>query len=126
MLSRLFVAVLWSPARKGLTSWLLFVMFNCVFVTFPCSILGQVWYLIVSIPHLCRLSYLLFVTNMDIGHPVHPCTLIIAFVFPCNSPVWFKPYLVTYTEDMFLHDEVMYAVTLSLVSVISTILCIIH
>ena len=25
--------------------WLLFVMFiNCVFVTFPCSILGQVWY----------------------------------------------------------------------------------
>ena len=30
---------------------------NCVFVTFPCGILGQVWYLIVSIPDLCRLSY---------------------------------------------------------------------
>ena len=42
---------------KGLTSWLLYVMFNCVFVTFPCGILGQVWYLIVSIPDLCRLSY---------------------------------------------------------------------
>ena len=27
MLSRLFVAVLWSPEGKGLTSWLLFVMF---------------------------------------------------------------------------------------------------
>ena len=27
------------------------------FVTFPCGILGQVWYLIVSIPDLCRLSY---------------------------------------------------------------------
>ena len=35
----------------------LFVMFNCVFVTFPCGILGQVWYLIVLIPDLCRLSY---------------------------------------------------------------------
>ena len=30
MLSRLFIAALWSPTGKGLTSWLLFVMFNCV------------------------------------------------------------------------------------------------
>ena len=42
---------------KGLTAWLLFVMFNYVFGTFPCGILGQVRYLIVSIPDLCRLSY---------------------------------------------------------------------
>ena len=35
MLSRLFIAALWSPAGKGLTSLLLFVMFNCVFLTFP-------------------------------------------------------------------------------------------
>ena len=49
MLSRLFIVALWSPAGKGLTSWLSFVMFNCAFVTFPCGILGQVWYLIVSI-----------------------------------------------------------------------------
>ena len=34
------------------------VMFNCVFVTFSCGILGQVWYLIVSFPDPCRLSYL--------------------------------------------------------------------
>ena len=27
ILSRLFIAALWSPAGKGLTSWLLFVMF---------------------------------------------------------------------------------------------------
>ena len=33
-------------------------MFNSVFVTFPCGILGQVWYLIVSIPDLCQLSCL--------------------------------------------------------------------
>ena len=38
-------------------SWLLFVMFNCVFVTFPSGILGKVWYLIVSIPDICRHSY---------------------------------------------------------------------
>ena len=27
MLSRLFIAALWSPEEKGLTSWLLFVVF---------------------------------------------------------------------------------------------------
>ena len=31
--------------------------FILCFVTFPCGILGQVWYLIVSIPDLCHLSY---------------------------------------------------------------------
>ena len=55
--ARLFIVALWSPAGKGLTSWLLFVIFNCVFVTFPCGILGQVWYLIVLILDICRLSY---------------------------------------------------------------------
>ena len=37
---------------------LLCVMFYCVFVTFPCGILGQVGCLIVSIPDLCLLSNL--------------------------------------------------------------------
>ena len=58
MLSRLFITALLPHAGKGLASWLLFVMFNCVFVTFPCGILGKVWYLIVSIPNICCLSYL--------------------------------------------------------------------
>ena len=40
MLSRLLIAALWSPAGKELTSWLLFMMFNCVFVTFPRIILS--------------------------------------------------------------------------------------
>ena len=31
----LFVDALWSPAGKGLTSWLSFVMNNCDVVTFP-------------------------------------------------------------------------------------------
>ena len=30
---------------------------DCMFVTLPCGILDQVWYLIVSFPDLCRLSY---------------------------------------------------------------------
>ena len=53
MLSRLFIAALLSPEGKGLTSYLLFVMF----VTFPFCIPGQAWYLIVLIPDPCFLSY---------------------------------------------------------------------
>ena len=33
ILLRLFIAALWSSAGKRLTSWLLSVIFNCVFVT---------------------------------------------------------------------------------------------
>ena len=50
--ARLFIAALWSPAGKGLTSWLSFAMSNC-----EVGILGQVWCLIVSIPDVCPLSY---------------------------------------------------------------------
>ena len=58
MLSRLFIANL--SAGKELYTWLLFVMYYWVFVTFPCGIPCQVWYLIVSIPDLCHLSYSYF------------------------------------------------------------------
>ena len=34
LLCDLFIDSLWSPAGKGLTSWLSFVMSNCEFVTF--------------------------------------------------------------------------------------------
>ena len=33
--AHLFICALWTPAGKGLTSWLSFVMSNCEFVTFP-------------------------------------------------------------------------------------------
>ena len=36
---------------------LFYVMFYCVFVTFPCVYLGQVWCVIVSIPDRCLHSY---------------------------------------------------------------------
>ena len=38
----------------------------CIFVPFPCGILGQVWYLIVSIPALCRLSYFFTLRQIEI------------------------------------------------------------
>ena len=36
---------------------LLYVMFDCAFVTFSFGVFGQLWCLIVSIPDLCLLSY---------------------------------------------------------------------
>ena len=50
-----FICALWSPAGKGLPSWLSFVVSNCEFVTFP--LVSWVKYLIVSIPDLCTLTY---------------------------------------------------------------------
>ena len=32
--ARLFICALWSPAGKGLTAWLAFVVHNCEFITF--------------------------------------------------------------------------------------------
>ena len=57
--ARLFICALWSPAGKGLTSRLSFVVSNCEFFTishwYPWS--GVIVYLIVSIPDLCTLTY---------------------------------------------------------------------
>ena len=53
----LFIAALWPHAWKWPDHLALVGDFNCTFVTFPCGILGQVWYLIVSFPDLCHLSY---------------------------------------------------------------------
>ena len=57
-------AVLYVPSSLLVTCWeradilaLLYTMFSCVFVTVPYGVLGQVWYLIVSIPDLCLLPY---------------------------------------------------------------------
>ena len=57
--ARLFNCTLWSPAGKGLTSRLSFVVAICEFVTFP-LVSWVVWYLIVSIPDLCTLTYFVF------------------------------------------------------------------
>ena len=44
---------------------LLNVMVSCVFVTLLFGVLGQVWYLIVSIPDLCLLPLLLIKYDID-------------------------------------------------------------
>ena len=59
----LFIAASWSPAEKGLTFWLMLMMFIVFFITFPYGILGQVWYMIVSFPDLCRLSYFVYLCS---------------------------------------------------------------
>ena len=61
-----------------------------IFVTLPCGILGQVWYLIVSFPALCRLSnfvmrrmpFILLISLNDIsfGH-VSKCVML-SIIFP--------------------------------------------
>ena len=54
--ARLFICALWSPAGKGLTSWLSFVVSN-LSCHFPIGILVQVWYLIALILDLCTFAY---------------------------------------------------------------------
>ena len=57
ILSCLFLAASWSPAGKGLTSWLSCMRCFLVFLSlFPYYVLSQVWYLIVLIPDVCLLS----------------------------------------------------------------------
>ena len=56
MLSWLFIAALWSPAGKGVPFDSLVCDFFGVFVTFRCGVLGQAWFLIVSIPDICLLT----------------------------------------------------------------------
>ena len=66
MLSHLFIAALWSPKRERAAADLRLVLVcdvYCDFVTFPFGILGQVWYLIVSIPDPCCLSYSDFIRH---------------------------------------------------------------
>ena len=57
MVLRLFITALWSPTGKRSDLLALVGDIYCIIVTLPCGILGQVWYLIVSIPDLYFLSY---------------------------------------------------------------------
>ena len=59
MLPRLFIAALWSPEGKGLSSWPLFVMFIVILLLSLWYPRTGVWYLTVSIPDPCCLSYFL-------------------------------------------------------------------
>ena len=56
---------------------LLYVMLYCVFVTFPCGVMGKVWCMIVSIPDLYLLSY--FDISCELSRNFKPFSLIIEF-----------------------------------------------
>ena len=64
--AHLFICALWSPAGKGLTSWLSFVV-STVSSHFHIGTLSQVWYLIVSIPDLCTLTYFQYQISLNAG-----------------------------------------------------------
>ena len=82
-----------------MTSLLSFVMFHCVFLTFPCGILGQVRYLIVLIPDLYHLSYFacekqkvqtsLCLRAFVIKIPKHvTCKVSMFYLFPVGEQAW--------------------------------------
>ena len=58
------VVTCWERADLGAV---LYVMFYCVIVTFPCGVLGQVWCLIVSISDLYLLFYF-YKKRLDISY----------------------------------------------------------
>ena len=67
----LFIDALWSPAGKGLTSGLSFMMSNCEVVTFT-----LLWCLMVSNPALCPLSYVVRLNPIQEVHKLmFVCTL---------------------------------------------------
>ena len=72
MPSCMFIAAFWSPAGKGANILtLLYVMVSCVFVTFPCGVLGQVWYLIVTFPEATGGGHLNACIRPDVHHLRH-------------------------------------------------------
>ena len=91
VLSCLFIAALWPPAGKGLNSRLSFPMLYCVFATFPCGILGQVWYSIVLILIFATFSF--FVTSYcGLGSLKPPCELNIIVLLTAESraKIWYQ------------------------------------
>ena len=78
--ARLFICALWLPAGKGLTSWLSFVV-SAVSLSLSIGILGQVWYLIVSIPDLCTLTYMHCVFLLLCNVTASSCWFVVLFPF---------------------------------------------
>ena len=76
--ARLFICALWSPAGKGLTSSAI-------------GILGQVWYLTVSIPDLCTLTYVNHAVSVTLTvcesrvFICHITVCLIDFIVPCDD-----------------------------------------
>ena len=109
--ARLFNCALWSPAGKGLTSWLSFVVSNCEFVTFPLvSWVGcgtwLYWFLIFAPLHtftnmysideykkLSLLFYLKCFVLYELMHRLPPSFTEEQMLFWCSSAWRFKIFL---------------------------------
>ena len=83
ILSRLFIA---GWGRAGLLALASDV--SLCFVTFPCGILGQVWYLSVSVTDLCRLSYFKSIKQVK-------CCLIIV---RSNKKYYWRLFIITHSR----------------------------
>ena len=89
--ARLFIIALWSPAWKGLTSWLSFVVSNSEFVTFPLVSwvrCGTWLYRFLIFPLL--LTFLTFFTRISFSHFVvfAPPDYVELFVTMINYYTW--------------------------------------
>ena len=93
--ARLFICALWSPAGKGLTSWLSFVVSNCEFVTFPlvCWARCGTW--------LYR--FLIFATLLTLYHRcfTNPVSSIRMVLLTGSQDVIFKLWWIYIHEDCF-------------------------
>ena len=87
----LYPTVLFVPCSLVVTCWesvillaLLFVMFSCVFFTFPFDVLGQVCYLIALIPDLCLLPYFVLLNVVFVEESSQMQILNIVFLYLLN------------------------------------------
>ena len=69
----------------------------CIFVTFQCGILGQVWYLILSFPDLCRFSYFYYMMLVFQNKNSHPSELLLSIVYGVTTVLPAK----SYSDDTF-------------------------
>ena len=78
----------------------------CIFVTFSCGILGQVWYLIVSFPDRCRLSYFVYgVTNIPRSKQTNiPCKLANIHI------LWFSKYTISLKLGKHIKHRILYPI----------------
>ena len=66
------------------------VKYYCVFVTFPCGVLGQVWYLIVSLSDMGLLYTLIIRVDLKGGLLALLCVMFLVFLSLSRVVSWYK------------------------------------
>ena len=115
MLWRLFIVALWSPAGKGLTSWLLLVMFIVFLLLSHVVSWVQVWYLIVSFPDLCRLpdfgyttfsSFMIMESSLTIDDMINNPNLLLSAVNEAIASDTTQQYYTPQTPSTYISQPV--------------------